>query len=257
MVATHPRVLLAPLAALLTAVSGLVLAGAFAFIAAGTPVRVGRRLFRRLRVAGLVAAAPILVWAVLILSASLLIVAIASISHTIRTIDLISSIAVFTVVVGLLGVVLGSLALTLFNRVTGVVIAGIVTVTFIAVAGLIVTLSLVPIYLRVVNTIAFPLVGIPLDIFNLLTRNSPVGRLLRLWIIGQLAVVAAVSIGLVALVVVLNVAGAVTGFMASTGLAVAIVLVYLYSFIPIIGLIILTIVSVAAGMGWLLANFGP
>ena len=55
MVATHPRVLLAPLAALLTAVSGLVLAGAFAFIAAGTPVRVGRRLFRRLRVAGLVA----------------------------------------------------------------------------------------------------------------------------------------------------------------------------------------------------------
>lgn len=257
MVATHLRVLLAPLAALLTAVSGLVLAGAFAFIAAGTPVRVGRRLFRRLRVAGLVAAAPILVWAVLILSASLLIVAIASISHTIRTIDLISSIAVFTVVVGLLGVVLGSLALTLFNRVTGVVIAGIVTVTFIAVAGLIVTLSLVPIYLRVVNTIAFPLVGIPLDIFNLLTRNSPVGRLLRLWIIGQLAVVAAVSIGLVVLVVVLNVAGAVTGFMASTGLAVAIVLVYLYSFIPIIGLIILTIVSVAAGMGWLLANFGP
>ncbi|MDK8838579.1 hypothetical protein, partial [Corynebacterium sp. MSK071] len=82
------------------------------------------------------------------------------------------------------------------------------------------------------NTIAFPLVGIPLDIFNLLTRHSPVGRLLRLWIIGQLAVVAAVSIGLVAVVVVLNVAGAVTGFMASTGLAVAIVLVYLYSFIP-------------------------
>ncbi|MDK8497035.1 hypothetical protein QP920_11375 [Corynebacterium marquesiae] len=245
------------MAGLLTVVAGLVLAAAVAFVVAGTPLRVGRRLFRRARLAAVVAATPVIVWAVLILSAALLIVTVATIAHAIRAVDLISSIAVFAVVVGLLGVVLGSLALTLFNRVTGVVIAGIVTVTFIAVAGLIVTLSLVPIYLRVVNTIAFPLVGIPLDIFNLLTRNSPVGRLLRLWVIGQLAVVAAVSIGLVAVVVVLNVAGAVTGFMASTGLAVAIVLVYLYSFIPIIGLIILTIVSVAAGMGWLLANFGP
>ena len=257
MLATHPRVLLSPLAGLLTVVTGLILAASVAFVVAGTPMRVGRRLFRRARLAAVVAATPIIVWAVLILSAALLIVTVASISHTIRAVDLISSIAVFAAVVGLLGVVLGSLALTLFNRVTGVAIAGIVTVTFIAVSGLILILSLVPIYLRVVNTIAFPLVGIPLDIFNLLTRHSPVGRLLRLWIIGQLAVVAAVSIGLVALVVVLNVAGAVTGFMASTGLAVAIVLVYLYSFIPIVAVLILAYFAIAAGLGWLLASFGP
>jgi len=257
MVATHPRVLLAPLAALLTAVSGLVLAAALAFLAAGTPVRAGRRLFRRLRVAGLVAAAPILVWAVLILSAALLIVTVASISHAFRTVDLISSIAVFAAVVGLLGIVLGSLALTLFNRVTGVVIAGIVTVTFIAVAGLIIMLSLVPIYLRVVNTIAFPLAGIPLDIFNLLTRHSPLGRLLRLWVVAHLAVLAVVSLGLVAVVIILNIAGTLTGFVAVSGIAITIVLAYLYVFIPIVAVLILAYFAIAAGLGWLLASFGP
>ena len=257
MVATHPRVLLAPLAALLTAVSGLVLAAALAFLAAGTPVRAGRRLFRRLRVAGLVAAAPILVWAVLILSAALLIVTVASISHAFRTVDLISSIAVFAAVVGLLGIVLGSLALTLFNRVTGVVIAGIVTVTFIAVAGLIIMLSLVPIYLRVVNTIAFPLAGIPLDIFNLLTRHSPLGRLLRLWVIAHLAVLAVVSLGLVTVVIILNIAGTLTGFVAVSGIAITIVLAYLYVFIPIVAVLILAYFAIAAGLGWLLASFGP
>ncbi|MCG7450968.1 hypothetical protein MHK05_10815 [Corynebacterium kefirresidentii] len=257
MVATHPRVLLAPLAALLTAVSGLVLAAALAFLAAGTPVRAGRRLFRRLRVAGLVAAAPILVWAVLILSAALLIVTVASISHAFRTVDLISSIAVFAAVVGLLGIVLGSLALTLFNRVAGVVLAGIVTVTFIAVAGLIIMLSLVPIYLRVVNTIAFPLAGIPLDIFNLLTRHSPLGRLLRLWVIAHLAVLAVVSLGLVTVVIILNIAGTLTGFVAVSGIAITIVLAYLYVFIPIVAVLILAYFAIAAGLGWLLASFGP
>jgi putative membrane protein len=257
MVATHPRVLLAPLAALLTVASGLVLAGAVAFLAAGTPVRAGRRLFRRLRVAGLVAAAPILVWAVLILSAALLIVTVASISHAFRTVDLIFSIAVFAAVVGLLGIVLGSLALTLFNRVTGVVIAGIVTVTFIAVAGLIVMLGLVPIYLRVVNTIAFPLVGIPLDIFNLLTRHSPLGRLLRLWVVAHLAVLAVVSLGLVTVVIILNIAGTLTGFVAVSGIAITIVLAYLYVFIPIVAVLILAYFAIAAGLGWLLASFGP
>ena len=257
MLATHPRVLLTPLAALLTAVSGLVLAGAVAFLAAGTPVRAGRRLFRRLRVAGLVAAAPILVWAVLILSAALLIVTVASISHAFRTVDLISSIAVFAAVVGLLGIVLGSLALTLFNRVTGVVIAGIVSVTFIAVAGLIIMLSLVPIYLRVVNTIAFPLAGIPLDIFNLLTRHSPLGRLLRLWVIAHLAVLAVVSLGLVTVVIILNIAGTLTGFVAVSGIAITIVLAYLYVFIPIVAVLILAYFAIVAGLGWLLASFGP
>ncbi|MEK0086306.1 hypothetical protein [Corynebacterium sp. KPL4072] len=257
MVATHPRVLLAPLAALLTAVTGLGLAGAFAFLAAGTPVRSGRRLFSRLRVAGLVAAAPILVWAVLILSASSLIVAVASASHAVRAVDLISSIAVFAAVVGLLGIVLGSLALTLFNRVAGVVLAGIVTVTFIAVAGLIIMLSLVPIYLRVVNTIAFPLAGIPLDIFNLLTRHSPLGRLLRLWVVAHLAVLAVVSLGLVAVVIILNIAGTLTGFVAVSGIAITIVLAYLYVFIPIVAVLILAYFAIAAGLGWLLASFGP
>lgn len=256
MLATHPRVLLTPLAGLLTVVTGLILAASVAFLAAGTPLRVGRRLFSRARLAAVVAAIPIIVWAVLILSAALLIVTVATINHAIRAVDLISSIAVFAAVVGLLGVVLGSLALTLFNRVAGVVIAGIVTVTFIAVAGLIVTLSLVPIYLRVVNTIAFPLVGIPLDIFNLLTRNSPLGRLLRLWIIGQLAIVAAVSIGLAAVVVVLNVAGAVTGFMASTGIAVAIVLVYLYILIPIVMIIGLFWIAAIIAVIFLAPIFG-
>lgn len=256
MVATHPRVLLAPLAALLTVVSGLILAAAVAFLAAGTPVRAGRRLFRRLRVAGLVAAAPILVWAVLILSASLLIVAIASVSHAVRAVDLISSIVVFAAVVATLAVVIGSLALTLFNRVTGVVVAGVVTVAFIAVAGLIVMLGLVPIYLRVVNTIAFPLVGIPLDIFNLLTRHSPLGRVLRLWVIAHLAVLAVVSLGLVALVIVLNIAGTLTGLATSAGIATAIVLLYLYVFIPIVVVLILAYFAVTVAIGLFLASAG-
>ncbi|MCG7243783.1 hypothetical protein [Corynebacterium sp. ACRPS] len=256
MVATHPRVLLAPLAALLTVVTGLVLAGALAFLAAGTPVRAGRRLFRRLRVAGVVAAAPILLWAVLILSASLLIVAVASVSHAVRAVDLISSIVVFAAVVATLAVVIGSLALTLFNRVTGVVVAGVVTVAFIAVAGLIIMLGLVPIYLRVVNTIAFPLVGIPLDIFNLLTRHSPLGRLLRLWVIAHLAVLAVVSLGLVALVIVLNIAGTLTGLATSAGIATAIVLLYLYVFIPIVVVLILAYFAVTVAIGLFLASAG-
>ncbi|WP_284785327.1 hypothetical protein [Corynebacterium rhinophilum] len=242
MVATHPRVLLTPLAGLLTVVTGLILAAAVAFLAAGTPLRVGRRLFRRVRLAAVIAATPIIVWAVLILSAALLIVTVASISHTIRAVDLISSLAVFAAVVGLLGVVLGSLALTLFNRVAGVVLAGIVTVTFIAVSGLILILSLVPIYLRVVNTIAFPLVGIPLDIFNLLTRHSPLGRLVRLWVITHLAVLAIISLGLVAVVIVLNIAGTITGFVAVSGIAISIVLAYVYFLIPLV--IIAVVVSI-------------
>ncbi|MDK8660309.1 hypothetical protein, partial [Corynebacterium sp. MSK204] len=176
------------------------------------------------------------------LSAALLIVTVASISHTIRAVDLISSLAVFAAVVGLLGVVLGSLALTLFNRVAGVVLAGIVTVTFIAVSGLILILSLVPIYLRVVNTIAFPLVGIPLDIFNLLTRHSPLGRLVRLWVITHLAVLATISLGLVAVVIVLNIAGTITGFVAVSGIAISIVLAYVYFLIPLV--IIAVVVSI-------------
>lgn len=256
MVATHPRVLLAPLAALLTVVSGLIFAGALAFLAAGTPVRAGRRLFRRLRVAGVVAAAPILLWAVLILSASLLIVAVASVSHAVRAVDLISSIVVFAAVVATLAVVIGSLALTLFNRVTGVAVAGVVTVAFIAVAGLIFMLGLVPIYLRVVNTIAFPLVGIPLDIFNLLTRHSPLGRILRLWVIAHLAVLAAVSLGLVALVIVLNIAGTLTGLATSAGIATAIVLLYLYVFIPIVVVLILAYFAVTVAIGLFLASAG-
>ena len=246
MLATHPRVLLTPLAGLLTVVAGLVLAAAVAFVVAGTPLRVGRWLFSRARLAAVVAAIPIIVWAVLILSAALLIVTVATIAHAIRAVDLISSIAVFAVVVGLLGVVLGSLALTLFNRVAGVVIAGIVTVTFIAVAGLIVTLSLVPIYLRVVNTIAFPLVGIPLDIFNLLTRHSPLGRLVRLWVVAHLAALAVISLGLVAVVIVLNIAGTVTGFVAVSGIAISIVLAYLYFLIPVVAIaIVVSIVFLA------------
>ena len=57
--------------------------------------------------------------------------------------------------------------------------------------------------------------------------------------------------------IILNIAGTLTGFVAVSGIAITIVLAYLYVFIPIVAVLILAYFAIAAGLGWLLASFGP
>lgn len=97
-----------------------------------------------------------------------------------------------------------------------------------------------------------------MDIFNILTRNSLLGRISRLWVLVHLLVIGAVSLGLVAVVVVLGIAGAITGFASAAGIATVIVLVYLYVFIPIVAVIIVAAASAAIAYGWWWwVTFGP
>uniref|UniRef100_UPI0030ED7267 hypothetical protein n=1 Tax=Corynebacterium parakroppenstedtii TaxID=2828363 RepID=UPI0030ED7267 len=63
---------------------------------------------------------------------------------------------------------------------------------------------------------------------------------------------------LVALVVVLGIAGTITGFASTAGIATVIVLVYLYVFIPIVAVIIFAAASAAVAYGWWWwVTFGP
>lgn len=118
--------------------------------------------------------------------------------------------------------------------------------------------SLIPLYVRIVNTVSFPLVGIPVDIFNILTRNSLLGRISRLWVLVHVLAIGTISLGLVAVVVVLGLAGAITGFASAAGIATVIVLVYLYVFIPIVAVIIIAAASTAVAYGWWWwVTFGP
>ena len=199
-----------------------------------------------------------IIWGVLIVAAAGVIIAVTSVISTGRVVDVLVSLAVLSVVVAVMGLVVVTLLLTVFNRASGLTIAGIVTVTVLTVVGLIIVFSLIPLYVRIVNTISFPLVGIPMDIFNILTRHSLLGRMSRLWVLVHVLAIGAISLGLVALVVVLGIAGTITGFASTAGIATVIVLVYLYVFIPIVAVIIFAAASAAVAYGWWWwVTFGP
>lgn len=256
--AQHPRVLLSPLAGLIALSAGLAVVAAALVYLSGQPIRAARRVTIALRALITLLGAPMIIWGVLIVAAAGVIIAVSSLINTGRVVDVLVSLAVLSVVVAVMGLVVVTLLLTVFNRASGLAIAGIVTVTVLTVMGLIIVFSLIPLYLRVVNTVSFPLVGIPMDIFNILTRNSLLGRISRLWVLVHLLVIGAISLGLVALVVVLGIAGTITGFASAAGIATVIVLVYLYIFIPIVAVIIVAAASAAIAYGWWWwVNFGP
>lgn len=256
--AQHPRVLLSPLAGLIALSAGLAVVAAALFYLSGQPIRAARRVTIALRALITLLGAPMIIWGVLIVAAAGVIIAVSSLINTGRVVEVLVSLAVLSIVLAVMGLVVVTLLLTVFNRASGLAIAGIVTVTVLTVVGLIIVFSLIPLYLRVVNTVSFPLVGIPMDIFNILTRNSLLGRISRLWVLVHLLVIGAISLGLVALVVVLGIAGTITGFASAAGIATVIVLVYLYVFIPIVVVIIVAAACAAAAYGWWWwVTFGP
>ena len=256
--AQHPRVLLSPLAGLIALSAGLAVVAAVLFYLSGQPIRAARRVTIALRALITLLGAPIVMWWLLIVAAAGVIIAVASVISTGRVVDVLVSLAVLSVVVSVMGLVVVTLLLTVFNRASGLTIAGIVTVTVLTVVGLIIVFSLIPLYVRIVNTISFPLVGIPMDIFNILTRNSLLGRISRLWVLVHVLAIGTISLGLVALVVVLGIAGTITGFASTAGIATVIVLVYLYVFIPIVAVIIFVAASAAVAYGWWWwVTFGP
>lgn len=256
--AQHPRVLLSPLAGLIALSAGLAVIAAVLIYLSGQPLRAGRRVTIVLRALITLLGAPIIIWGLFIVAAAGVIIAVTSLISTGRLVEMVVSLAVLSVVLAVMGLVVATLLLTVFNRASGLAIAGIVAITVLTVVGLIIVFSLIPLYVRVVNTISFPLVGIPVDIFNILTRHSFLGRISRLWVLVHLLVIGAISLGLVALVVVLGIAGTITGFASTAGIATVIVLVYLYVFIPIVAVIIFAAACAAIAYGWWWwVTFGP
>lgn len=258
---SHPRVLLAPLAGLLALAAGIGTVGAGIMYFAAHPFRAGRRVVAIARVVAVVVAIPTLVWVGLVLAAALIVLAVAGAIGGVRLFDLLAAIAVVVVVLAVLAVVIGSLLLTLFNRVSAVVISGLVVITLLIVAALITLFSLLPLYLRIVNTIAFPLVGIPLDVLRIVTRRSLLGRLARGWINLHLLAIGAISLGLVALVILLNIAGAVLMVGSLAGIAIVVVVVYVAVMVPVVGVVIMAVAAVVVVVGgvalvWWLLNTG-
>lgn len=256
--AQHPRVLLSPLAGLITLSAGLAVIAAVLFYLSGQPIRAARRVTIVLRALITMLGAPIMIWGLLIVAAAGVIIAITSIISSARTMELLVSLAVLSVALAVMGLVVVALLLTVFNRASGLAIAGIIATTTLTVVGLIIVFSLIPLYMRIVNTIAFPLLGAPMDIFNILTRHSLLGRMSRLWILLHLLAIGVLSLGLVALVVVLNIAATITGAASAAGIATVIVILYLYVFIPLVVVISFVAASAAVAYGWWWwVTFGP